>query len=102
MRIMQGDAYSIPIAVTAADGTTIDNTIVEAVEVMIGFLRKTYPAEITFSAGKWLFPLTQEESFRLSGYQQNVQIRIKFNSGEVVGTVIESMPVITSASKEVL
>lgn len=102
MNIMQGDAYSIPITITTADGTLIDDTMVDAVEVVIGFLKKTYPEEITFSDGKWLFPLTQEESFKLSSYQQTVQVRVKFNSGEVVGAVIGSVPITASVSKEVL
>lgn len=102
MHIMQGDAYDIPITITAADGTVVDDTIAEAVEVVIGFLQKTYPGEITCADGKWLFPLTQEESFKLSGFQQTVQVRVKFNSGEVVGAVIGSVPVTASTSKEVL
>jgi len=99
--IMQGDAYSIPINITTG-GTIIDDTMAETVEVMIGFLKKTYPEEITFSDGSWLFPLTQDESFKLSSFQQTVQVRVKFNSGEVIGAVVGSVQITSSNSKEVL
>lgn len=99
--IMQGDAYSVPINITAG-GTVIDDTMAETVEVMIGFIRKTYPEEITFSDGSWLFPLTQDETFKLSSFQQTVQVRVKFNSGEVIGAVVGSVQIAGSNSKEVL
>lgn len=100
--IMQGDAYSIPVTIKAADGTAIDNTMAETVEVMIGFIRKTYPGEITFYDGRWLFPLTQEETMKLDEHTKSVQVRVKFVGGDVVGAKCGPISIDDSRSKEVL
>lgn len=84
MDIMQGDAYSIPITIKS-DGAEIDSAVVEAVEIIIGFIKKVYPGEITFNNGAWHFPLRQEESAKLSRGRTSVQVRVKFHDGNVVG-----------------
>ncbi len=100
--IMQGDAYDIPITITDANGEIIADTAVEKVEVMIGWIKKTYPGELKYSDNHWLFPVTQEDSFKLSGSQQSVQIRVKFPGGAVVGAKCKPVSINSSYSKEVL
>lgn len=104
LKIMQGDQYSIPIRIKAADGTIIEPSIVSSVEIMVGFIKKTYPGEITFSDDdRWLFPLTQEESVKISSFKQPVQARIKFNGGDVVGgKYIPKLQITESRSKVIL
>ena len=101
-KIMQGDAYTIPITIKSADGTTVDPAAVQSVEIVIGTLNKKYPDEISYSDGKWLFPLTQEESMRFVWRTQTAQVRVKFTSGEVVGAKCGCIGIEHSQSKEVL
>lgn len=104
LSIMQGDQYNVPILIKAYDGTAINIDIVSDVEVMIGKLRKRYPGEITYSTerNRWIFPLTQDESFALATSRQPVQVRIKFNNGDVVGVNVGEIKIGYSRSREVL
>ena len=60
---MQGDAYYLPLS---GSGFTLDE--VELIEFVIGQLRKTYPGEVGYDEDNalFLFPLTQQETYRLS------------------------------------
>lgn len=102
MNIMQGDAYAIPVSITTADNTAINDIMVDSLEIVIGHLRKTYPEDITYSDEQWMFPISQEESLRLINMPQPVQVRVKFNTGEVIGVNAGTIPITVSHSKEVL
>lgn len=103
MHIMQGDAYDFGVVITL-NGGPIDIDLVEKAEMVVGTHRKEYPGELTYdsNSGKFLFPLTQEESFSLCSLPQPAQIRIKFKTGEVFGGGLGTVNVSPSASKEVL
>lgn len=101
MRIMQGDQYAIPFELEDTQGEAILLELIDTVEIVIGAITKTYPDEISFSDGKFLFPISQEESFSMRNIT-SVQVRIKFSNGDVVGTSLKSINVLESVSKEVL
>ena len=114
MNIMQGDAYNIEITLTDADGTALTDETVETVEVSLGGLTKTYPGEVTFepdapsrgapssvTTGKWLFPVTQEETACMTGMLP-FQVRVKFAGGNVVGARLPNVYATASISTEVL
>ena len=99
--IKQGDAYYVPITVTK-DGEALDLSEVELVEFILGNLRKVYPGDVLYDDGKFLFPVTQEETFVM---QNSVayDVRVKFNSGVVVGLPSPGLQNIGNAiSREVL
>lgn len=86
--IKQGDEYDIPIALEL-NGQTLDITAVEAVEVYLGDLRKTYPGEIEYDSenDRLLFPVTQGETFSM---EENsavpLDVRVRFINGDVMGS----------------
>ena len=75
---MQGDAYYLPLS---GSGFTLDE--VELIEFVIGQLRKTYPGEVGYDEDNalFLFPLTQQETYLLSG-QVTGQARVKFKNAQ--------------------
>lgn len=86
--IMQGDAYDIPVTLKDKDGNAITDADVSAVKITLGSTSKSYPDEVTFDDGVFLFPVTQEESFRMDGFKQ-LEARVKFTSGEVMGCKLD-------------
>mgnify|MGYP007072711021 CR=1 FL=1 len=69
--------------------------------VSLLYLQKSYPGEIGYEDGKFLFPLTQQETFRLPKLCQ-MQVRVKFKSGDVIGSEIKQIDVAHALSKAVL
>lgn len=98
--MVQGDAYNIDLTIKN-NGKPIDISNVETVEVSLLYLQKTYPAEITYSDGKFHFPITQQETFKLPKICK-MQVRVKFRSGDVIGSAIQQIDVEHSLSKVVL
>lgn len=101
MKIMQGDAYAIPFAIDV-DGTPVTDTMVEKVEIVIGEYMKEYPGAVKYQDGEFLYPISQEESFSMQSCVRAVQIRVKFNTGDVVGVRLPDIDVAHSMSKAVL
>lgn len=99
--MLQGDAYNIPVTISDSEGLVVTSMMVQTIEIMIGALRKTYPDDISYSDGQWLFPLTQTESMTLGG-RESVQVRVKFNDGSVIGWRGDGIDVRKSVSKVVL
>lgn len=100
--MLQGDAYNIPFVIKQGD-TVVTDTMVSAVEIVIGPLKKTHPdGGLTYSGGEWLFALTQAETFALSAASQPAQVRVKFTGGDVVGASLGGISVARSLSKAVL
>lgn len=102
--IMQGDEYSLLIAVSTEDDEPIE-TAFSDIELSFGdTFRKTLSAgEIKYDAelGKFKVYLEQEETFKMKG-SERIQIRFKFNNGEVVGVDAGTYAVRQSISKVVL
>lgn len=95
--LMQGDAYTLPF--TGSGFTAGDVT---GCEITLGSLTKCYPGEVTFDAATLTFgfPLSQSESFALSGLVK-CQLRLKLGSC-VIGVDLGRIDVTQSLSKEVL
>lgn len=103
--MMQGDAYGLPIEILRSDNTVVTPEDVSDVEIAIGFLAKTYKAgEVTYNAdtAKWIFPLTQEETFKFPAVRMKSQVRVVWTDGSVEGVCMEGINVHESISKEVL
>lgn len=102
--IMQGDQYVIPIKIKY-NGNYIDVSNVTTIQIMIGELVKYYKqdgsGEISYNneTNEFYFPLTQEETFNMSG-PQDAQIRIKFENEEIRGTSIGIISLTYSKIKE--
>ncbi len=99
--MMQGDSYSLKIYITQ-EGLPVTPDEAEAVEITLGPYRKNYPGEIVHRDGFWLFPLSQAESMEMMSGQQPCQVRVKFESGDVLGTDVGMLDVSDSLSREVL
>lgn len=102
--MMQGDAYSVPVTITAQDGTVVTPDMVTCVEITIGNLSRKYPGAVTFDedTGAWQFPLTQQQTFRLQQGKHETQARVVFASGDVFGGRGDTVFVTESLSKGVL
>lgn len=102
--VMQGDQYALVFRGTQ-DGAALDTDGVEEIEFVVGPMRKCWPQEVTRDAeGRFLFPLTQEETFRLEGSQQRIQVRVKFygSTPVVIGTAAQGVWITEAMSKVVL
>lgn len=82
--IMQGDSYQKPFTLRTLDGTLITPEMVTALVLSIGNLSRQYPGDITYADGKWLFPLSQAQTFGMKGMLP-VQARVLFQDGSVFG-----------------
>lgn len=102
--MMQGDAYSVPVVIKAKDGTVITPEMATRVEITIGSLSRQWPGVLTFNEDTlaWEFPLTQQQSFRLSQGKQKTQVRVVFSNGWVVGGIGTDIRVLKSESRSVL
>lgn len=103
--MMQGDSYGLSIEILKADGSAVTLKDVSDVEITIGHLRKTYKnGEVTFDSdsGKWVFPLTQEETFKFPVMRVKGQVRVAWAGGGVEGASLGYVNINESYSKEVL
>ena len=98
--MVQGDAYSIDITITNL-GEAIPIDTVEKVEVTLLKLTRSYPEEVTYSDGKFHFPVTQAETFKLPSVCP-MQVRVKFTGGDVVGSPAQTVNVAAALSRAVL
>lgn len=102
--ICQGDQYPIKIHLVDATDTTIPQSAVEVVEITIGDTIKKYPGDITYDdeLERWLYPLTQEETFALRAMPRKAQLRVKTVDGNVYNASLGTINIEESLSKEVL
>lgn len=98
--MVQGDAYSLDVTIKN-NGSPINIADVKAVEFTLFNFKKIYPGEAEYSDGKFHIPLTQQETFRLPKFCQ-MQVRVKFKSGDVIGSEIKQIDVAHALSKAVL
>ena len=89
-------------ATLTVDGKEIDISTVEVVEFSFGDLKKLYPSDsVSYENGVFLIHLTQEETQEF-GSSITVQVRVKFNDGNIPLTRKKVLPVVESLSKEIL
>lgn len=103
--MMQGDSYGISIEILKSDGSAVAPADVRDVEITIGLLQKKFSdGEVRYydDSGAWIFPVTQEETFKLPSVRSKAQVRVLWKSGEVEGVALDSIDVRESISKEVL
>ena len=98
--MVQGDSYNLSVTIKNK-GQPLDVASVEKVEISLLYLQKSYPGEIGYEDGNFLFPLTQQETFRLPKLCK-MQVRVKFKSGDVIGSEIKQIDVAHALSKAVL
>ena len=101
--MMQGDSYSLGINILNNAGQPVTPNDINDVEITIGNLRKTYlNAQVTYSDGVWLFPLSQQETFRYWPASVKAQVRVAWKNGVVEGKPLYGIRINESISKEVL
>lgn len=101
--MMQGDSYGLKVEILNAVDVAVTPADVSDVEITVGSLSKTYKnGEVTHDGNLWIFPVTQEESFKLSASRLKAQVRVKWTDGTVEGVPLGEIYVKESTSKEVL
>ena len=101
--MMQGDSYNLGINILNNAGQPVTPDDIKVVEITIGNLRKTYlNAQVTFRDGVWLFPLSQEETFRYWPTSVKAQVRVVWANGVIEGKPLYGIRINESISKEVL
>ena len=101
--MMQGDSYNLGINILNNAGQPVTPDDIKDVEITIGNLRKTYlNAQVTFRDGVWLFPLSQEETFRYWPTSVKAQVRVVWANGVIEGKPLYGIRINESISKEVL
>lgn len=98
--MVQGDAYNLDVTIKN-NSSPINVADVRTVEFTLFNLKKNYPNDVAYSDGKFHIPLTQQETFRLPKLCQ-MQVRVKFKSGDVIGSEIKQIDVAHALSKAVL
>ncbi len=101
--MMQGDSYNLGIRILNNAGRLVTPEDVKDVEITIGHLRKTYMnSELLYKDGLWLFPLSQQDTFRYWPSSVKAQVRVVWANGVVEGKPLYGVRIDESISKEVL
>ena len=101
--MMQGDSYNLGFTVLNNAGEVVTPDDIFDMEITIGHLSKTYrKAELLFKDGRWMFPLSQEETFGYWPRAVKAQIRIMWPNRVIEGKDIHGVRINESISKEVL
>ena len=103
--MMQGDSYNLKIKLQKKDKTPVTPEDLTNLEVTIGGLTKTYGSgQVKYNAeiDRWLFPLSQDETFSFVPSVVDAQIRVVGKDGSVRGFPLGKIDVLESISKEVL
>ena len=98
--MVQGDAYNIELTIRN-QGALLDIDAVETVEVQLLNINRVYPGEVQYSDGKFLFPVTQEETFKLPT-SCPIQVRVKLKGDDVIGSCMQYIDVCSVLSRVVL
>ncbi len=102
--MMQGDQYRIPIELKHEDGSFITAEEVKDVEIYVGTLRKLLSnGSVIFDKSDNLFYVfvSQRDTFLFLG-DVNVQARVLYLSGDVVGIDLGAVNFGRATSKVVL
>lgn len=100
LSIQQGEQYGLPILVKRGS-TIITPDLVDKVSVGIGLFVETWPdGDLTFNQemNRWIFPLTQTQSFVLSGNIQ-WQVECVLTNGDIIRTKTQRLVVEPSLLK---
>lgn len=101
--MMQGDSYNLGIRILNNAKIPVTPEDIIDIEITIGHLRKTYRNnQITYSEGRWFFPLSQKETFEFTPSAVKAQIRVLWKNGVMEGKPIRGIRVNESLSKEAL
>lgn len=101
--MMQGDSYGLKVNILNSVDEVVKPDDVSDVEITIGSLSKTYKkGEVTNDGNLWIFPITQEESFKLPVSRIKAQVRVMWKDGTIEGKSLGEIYVAESISKEVL
>lgn len=101
--MMQGDSYNLAILILNNAGSAVSPTDVQDVEITIGKRSKRLSeGQITFENGRWMYPVSQDESFSVLPGAVPAQVRVVWKSGIVEGKRIDGVRMHESISKEVL
>lgn len=103
VEIMQGDQFMMPLHIKSDDGI-INNEDIEEIRLFIGHIVKTIGDGIEYDDDleTWLVKFSQQETLSLPAGKNRVQIRVKFNSGEVIGQSMDAINVLFSKDKAVM
>lgn len=101
VQFMQGDRYFVPFILRAQDGTIITDEMVKTVVLNLGNMSRQYPGDVTYSDGKWLFPMSQKQSFAMKGSVEP-QARIEFNDGTIFGGAGKKIPIAFSINRGII
>lgn len=82
--VQQGDSAPVPVAISIG-GKPVDETKVSQVRMRLGPFSARYPGKLRCREGYWLFPLTQEQSYRLPPGENLIQAQVKVGD-VVIGT----------------
>lgn len=102
--IKQGDAFDLPVRVTV-NGAAVTSADVEAVEFMVGDVRKTYPEDATYDIENGMFyvSLAQQDTFSFPADDQiMLDVRVKFKGGKVLGIPKMTPILVYDATSEVV
>lgn len=99
--VMQGDRYSVPFILRAQDGTIITDSMVKTVVLNLGNMSRQYPGDVTYEDGKWLFPMSQKQSFAMKDSVEP-QARIEFNDGTIFGGSGKKILVTAASNRGIL
>ena len=103
LQMMRGDSYEIAITLTDEENQPIAPADVSEVEISLGDLKKTYTSgDVAYNDGKWLFPVSQDETLSTVAAVSTLQVRVKYLLGDVVGAKVGNVYIVPSSSNEVL
>ena len=101
--MMQGDAYNLGINILNNAGNPVTPADISDLEITIGNRSKTYKrAELTYEDGVWMYPITQQDSFRYHPGSVKAQVRVVWGNGVIEGHPLYGVRMNESLSKEVL
>ena len=101
--MMPGDQYALPIQIETSEGIAGATTFAD-LEIFLGSVRKTLSGgNIKYNSDTKTFDVyfTQKDTFKLGG-SEKLQIRCKFDNGDVIGIKAGSYSVEDSLSRVVL
>lgn len=101
--MMQGDSYNLGFTVKNNAGALVAPVDIQDMAITIGYLTKTYrKVQLTYRDGKWLFPLSQRETFGMRPMATKGEIAILWTDGTIERKPIYGIRVIESIYKGVL
>ena len=101
--MMQGDSYWYGIRLRNNAKNPVTPSDVKDIEITIGHLRKTYlNAELLYSDGRWLFFLSQKNTFGFAPRLLKVQVRVAWANGAIEGHDVYGFRIKEHIGKELL